>query len=49
MIKDFNNFKPWTQLLELLALDIDLEEKVSLREDKESRKRGKEVKSQPTY
>lgn len=49
MIKDFNNFKPWTQLLELLTLDIDLEEKVSLREDIESRKRGKEVKSLPTY
>lgn len=49
IIKDFSNFKPWTQLLELLTLDIALEEKISLSEDKEAKKRGKEVLSSPTY
>ena len=49
MIKDFNHFKPWTQLLELLTLDIALEEKIQLREDKEAKKRGKEIQSSPTY
>ena len=49
MIKDFNQFKPWTQLLELLTLDLELEEKLSLKEDIQSRKRGKEVMSLPTY